>query len=118
MAEANRYLRERYLPAFNAEFKEAAAEKGSCFVPLLAGQVIDDILCEQYDRTVGRNNCITFERLTLQIPQDQHRCNYINAKVRVHRYPDGSLAIFHGPRRLANYHPNGLNKESQEEDAA
>lgn len=118
MAAANRYLREHYLPAFNAEFMETAAEKGSCFVPLLAGQVIDDFLCEQYERIVGRNNCVTFERITLQIPQDQHRCNYINAKVRVHRYPDGSLAIFHGPRKLANYHPNGQFKEAQEKDAA
>lgn len=117
MADANRYLRETYLPAFNAEFKEAATQQGSCFVPLLTGQ-IDDILCEHYERTVARNNCISFEGITLQIPQDQHRCNYINVKVRVHRYPDGSLAIFHGPRKLANYHPNGQRKEPSEDDAA
>lgn len=118
MGEANRYLREHYLPAFNAEFKEPAAETGSGFVPLLAGQVIDDYLCEQHDRSVGRNNCVSFERLSLQIPQDSHRCNYVNAKVRVHRYCDGSLAIFHGPRRLADYHPNGHIKEHPEEKAA
>jgi transposase len=117
MADANRYLRETYLPAFNAEFKEEATQQGSCFVPLLTGQ-IDDILCEHYERTVARNNCISFEGITLQIPQDQHRCNYIKVKVRVHRYPDGSLAIFHGPRKLANYHPNGQRKEPSEEDAA
>jgi transposase len=117
MAEANCYLRERYLPAFNAEFMEPATEQGSCFVPLLNAQ-IDDILCEHYERTVARNNCISFEGLTLQIPQDQHRCNYINVKVRVHRYPDGSLAVFHGPRNLASYHPNGQSKESPERDAA
>lgn len=118
MAEANRYLRESYLPAFNTEFMEAAAQAGSCFVPLLAGQVIDDILCEQYDRSVGRNNCVSFEGRSLQIPQDKHRCNYVNAKVRVHRYPDGSLAIFHGPRRLANYDPDGNLKEHTQERAA
>jgi transposase len=118
MSEANRYLREHYLPAFNAEFMESAAEQGSGFVPLLAGQSIDDILCEQHERTVARNNCVSFEGLSLQIPQDQHRCNYINAKVRVHRYPDRSLAIFHGPRKLANYHTDGKAKETAEEDAA
>lgn len=112
MDEANRYLREHYLPAFNAEFMEPAAETGSGFVPLLAGQVIDDYLCEQHDRSVGRNNCVSFERLSLQIPQDQHRCNYVNAKVRVHRYSDGSLAIFHGPRKLADYHHNGRSKNT------
>lgn len=118
MAEANRYLRKTYLPAFNAEFMEPAAENGSGFVPLLAGQRIDDILCEHYERSVGRNNCVSFEGLCLQIPQDQHRCNYINAKVRVHRYPDNSLAIFHGPRKLATYNANGKRQKASQESAA
>jgi transposase len=117
MDDANRYLRERYLPAFNAEFMEPPADKGSCFVPLLNAQ-IDDILCEHFERTVARNNCVTFERLALQIPQNAYRCNYINVKIRVHRYPDGSLAIFHGPRKLATYHPNGLLKECSKKNAA
>lgn len=117
MAEANRYLNERYRPAFNTEFMEPTTESGSAFVPLLGAQ-IDDILCEHYERTVARDNCISFEGKTLQIPQDQHRCNYIKVKVRVHRYPDGSLAIFHGPRRLANYHPDGRVKETPDKEAA
>jgi len=58
------------------------------------------------------------ERLTLQIPQNQHRCNYINVKVRAPHYPDGSLAVFHGPRKLANYYPKGQIKESPEKDVA
>lgn len=117
MDAANRYLREKYLPAFNAEFMEPATESGSCFVPLLNAQ-IDDILCEHYERTVARNNCVAFERLSLQIPKDDYRCNYINVRIRVHRYPDGSLAIFHGPRKLAAYHPSGLLKEDSKKDAA
>ena len=118
MTEANRYLQEIYLPAFNAEFKEPAREQGSAFVPLL-GTPIDDILCEHHERTVGRNNCVVFERLTLQIPADIYRCNYVKAKVRVHRYPDGHLAIFHGPRKLADYLPDGtLLTTAQHEEAA
>jgi hypothetical protein len=27
----------------------------------------------------------------------------VKAKVEVHRYPDGRMAIFHGPRKLADY---------------
>ena len=118
MAEANRYLQEVYLPAFNAEFKEPAREQGSAFVALL-GTPIDDLLCEQYERTVGRNNCVAFERLTLQIPADTYRCNYVKAKIRVHRYPDGHLAIFHGPRKLADYLPDGtLITTRQQKEAA
>jgi transposase len=118
MTDANRYLRERYLPAFNAEFMDLPSEQGTCFVPLLSGQVIDDILCEQYERTVDRNNCVSFEAITLQIPQDPYRCNYIKVKIRVHRYPDGSLAVFHGPRKLASYHSDGRLKEASKEVAA
>jgi transposase len=106
MAAANRYLSEVYRLAFNAEFKEPAREPGSAFVPVL-NTSLDDILCEHYERTVGRNNCVSFERLTLQIPADPYRCNYVKTKVRVHRYPDSTLAIFHGPRKLASYLSNG-----------
>jgi transposase len=103
---ANRYVAEVYRPAFNAEFRQEAVEEGSAFVAFLGG-ALDDILCEQFERTVGHDNCIRFEGLVLQIPADRHRCHYVKAKVRVHRYPDGSLGVFHGPRKLADYEANG-----------
>jgi len=106
MATANRYLQDVYLPAFNAEFAQSAMEEGSAFVPWVGGS-LDDILCEQVERTVGSDNCVRFERLILQIPVDRHRCHYVKAKVRVHRYANGDLAVFHGPRKLADYDPEG-----------
>jgi hypothetical protein len=45
--------------------------------------------------------------MKLQIPADRHRCHYVKAKVTVLRRMDGTLAIFHGPRKLADYEPNG-----------
>lgn len=110
---ANDYIINRYLPDFNARFTEPPLEQGTAFVPFVTGS-IDDILCEHHERTVGRNNCVSFDRMTLQIPPDMYRCNYVNTKVRVHRYSDRSLAIFHGPRKLASYTPDGiLLKEKQ-----
>ncbi len=106
MAAANRYLQAVYLPAFNAEFAQPAMEDGSAFVPWVGGS-LDDILCEQHERTVGADNCVRFETLILQIPADRHRCHYVKAKVRVHRYANGDLAVFHGPRKLADYNPEG-----------
>ena len=102
MEEANRYLEEVYMPAFNAEFCVPAAEPGTGFVPLM-GREVADILCEHHERTVGKDNCVSFEGKCLQIPEDRHRMHYVKAKVRVHRYPDGRLAVFHGPRKLADY---------------
>ena len=115
MEMANKYLKEVYMEAHNAEFAASAPSDGSAFVPWING-AIDDILCEHYERTVGKNNCIRFEGLVLQIPKDQYRCHYVKATVRLHRYVDGQMAIFHGPRKLADYDSKGalnvlVNKE-------
>jgi transposase len=109
MDTANRYLRDVYRPAFNGEFAQPPREEGSAFVTFLGGN-LNDILCEQFERTVGKDNCVRFEGLTLQIPNDRHRCHYVKVKVRVHRYQDGTLAVFHGPRQLASYDAQGAYK--------
>lgn len=108
---ANRYL-QTYRPAFNAEFAQPAQENGSAFVPFVGGS-LDDILCEHFERTVGKDNCVHFEGLTLQIPSDRHRCHYVKAKVQVHRYQDGTLAVFHGPRQLATYDVQGTYQQPE-----
>ena len=104
---ANAYVRDVYLPAFNAEFAHPAREDGSAFVPYPASVVLDDILCEQAQRTVGKDNCVRLNGLVLQIPADRHRYHYIKAKVTVCRHMDRTLSLFHGPRRLARYDENG-----------
>ena len=103
---ANRYLEEVYRPAFNAEFMQPAMEEGSAFVPWIGGD-LKDFLCEIDERVVGKDNCVAFEGMSLQIPQDRHRMHYVKVKVRVHRYPDGRLALFHGPRGLARFDAQG-----------
>ena len=103
---ANRYIREVYLPAFNAEFMQPAMEEGAVFVDYI-GQALDDILCEQHERVVGKDNCVSFEGLKLQIPPDQYRMHYVRVTVKVHRYMDESVAVFHGPRKLACYDQQG-----------
>ena len=117
LAAANRYLARKYLPAFNTEFAVPAREAGSAFVPWIGGN-LDDILCEQIERTVGHDNCVRYENLFLQLPADRYRCHYVKAKVRVHCYPDGRLAVFHGPRRLADYNAEGKLLKSKVKRAA
>ena len=106
MEEANRYLKESYLPRFNKEFKVPALSEGSAFVPHF-GVDLDNILCEQHERVVGKDNCVQFETLSLQIPEDTYRMHYVKTRVRVHRYADSSLGVFHGPRKLARYDKHG-----------
>ncbi len=105
MDEANRFLRETFLPDHNKRFAIAPEAPGSAFVPF-AGN-LDDILCVQEERTVAGDNTLRYKNRSLQIPADRHRHHYVKAKVRVHEYPDGTLAVFHGPRHLACYTAQG-----------
>lgn len=106
MEAANRYLQKVYMPAFNNEFKQPAAVEGSAFVPWIGGE-LEEFLCERHERVVGHDNCVSFNNLKLQIPADPHRCHYVKTKVNVLRYPDGKLAILHGPRKIASYDEAG-----------
>ena len=117
MEGANRYLSETYLPEFNRKFSHYAREEGSAFISYI-GPSLDDILCEQHERTVQPNNCVRFENLVLQISKNEYRCNYIKAKVRVHCYLDGTLAIFHGPRKLGTYDNKGQQIQNSVQKAA
>jgi hypothetical protein len=104
MAAANRFLEEDYLPRHNARFAIRAEDEGSAFVPF-AGS-LEDVLCIQEERVVAGDNTVRYRNRVLQIPEDRHRHHYVKARVRVHQYPDGRLAVFHGPRRLATYGPD------------
>jgi hypothetical protein len=110
IAAANRYLKDRFVPDYNARFAVAAAEPGSAFVPYV-GRPLADVLCVQEDRVVGADNCVSFNRRSLQIPPQHHRNHYVRATVRVHQYSDGHLAIFDGPRCLAIFDPTGKPKD-------
>lgn len=117
MAMANDYLSATYRPAFNAEFMQPAMEEGSAFVAWIGGS-LDDILGERFERQVGADNCVSFEGMKLQIPADRHRCHYVKVTVAVLRRIDGTLAIFHGPRKLADYEPDGRPRSPEEKAVA
>ena len=107
MGEANRYLSESFVDDFNRRFSVAAAEEGSAFVPLL-GVGLEDILCLKHQRVVGNDNCVKYKGMSLQIPPVGDRAHFVRAKVVVHKYEDGSMAVVHeGKRRLGFYNRLG-----------
>jgi len=79
---------------------------------------LDDILCIHEERTLAGDNAVRYKGRSLQIPEDRHRHHYVPAKVRVRQYPDGHLAVFHGPRRLAVFEHDGTQREIDEKQAA
>jgi transposase len=111
MAAANQYLTTHFISAYNQRFAVPAPEVGTAFVPWI-GPSLAEILCVQEARVVANDNTVRYQGLSLQIPQAPHRFHYVQVTVRVHAYPDGTLAVFHGPRCLARYHPEGVLQEA------
>ena len=115
---ANRFLAETYMAEHNQRFAVASAEEGAAFVPFVGD--LAGVLCSKHDRMVGNDNCVRFGNLDLQIPEQRHRRHYVRVTVQVRQYADGAMAIFHGPRRLADYAADGtpINEESSRQSAA
>jgi transposase len=103
---ANRFIAEVYLPEHNARFAVVPEQLETAFVADRAG-AHRDILCVHEERVVGNDNTVRYRGLALQIPPGPLRPHFVKARVRVHDYPDGTLAIFHGPRCLARYRADG-----------
>jgi Helix-turn-helix domain len=104
---ANRFIREVYLPAHKARFAKPPAIAESAFVPVVDLASLAEILCVEQERVVARDNTVAYGSLRLQLPQSRARAHYVKARVRVHEYPDGALAVFHGPRLLGRYDAAG-----------
>ena len=107
IAAANVWIRDVYLPAHNARFARPAAVAESAFVKVVDTAVLTETLCVQEDRVVDRANTVSWGRLKLQLPPSPLRAHFVKARVRVHEYPDGALAVFHGPRCIARYSARG-----------
>ncbi len=114
--EANRFLTDKYLPAHNDRFAIGPSGDGEAFVPF-AGD-LTEILCVHEERVVSKDNTVRYKNRTLQIPADSHRHHYVKARVRVHEYPNGQMAVFHGPRKLALYTAEGKEIKNADKQAA
>ena len=101
---ANAWLREVYLPAHNARFAVVAEQEGTAFVAV-ASEQWRDVLCLQETRRVGNDNTVRWKGRSLQIPKSPLRPHFARASVRVHEYPDGAIALFWGPHRIADFPP-------------
>ena len=109
VAAANRYLREHFIPGYNARFGRPPADPASAFVPVGAHD-LDQILCHEEERVVARDNTVTLDRLVLQIPKQRGRRSCAGLRVLVRRHLDGQHSVWWGPRCLGRYDPQGRSR--------
>jgi hypothetical protein len=103
---ANAFLREHYIAEFNRRFQVAAAQAGSAFVPY-RGKNLERIFSLQFERTVNRDNTVSFQNLTLQIEPVRWRGTLAGCAVIVHQHLDGTLSLSYGPHAFGRYDERG-----------
>jgi transposase len=106
LAAANAYLAERFVPDYNDEFAHPPADPTSAFVPL-HGIKLDAILCEQEERTVGKDNVVTIDALALQVAKQPGRRTCAGLRVTVRRDIHGQLSVWHGTRCFGRFDSHG-----------
>jgi transposase len=104
---ANRFLREDYIAEFNRRFQVAARQRGNAFVPCRRRDR-ERIFSLQFERSVNRDNTVSFQNLSLQIERVRWRASLAGCQVLVHQHLDGSLSLTHGPHCLGRYDANGI----------
>jgi transposase len=102
VAAANRYLRARFLPQYNAEFGRPPADPASAFVPVGA-HALDQILCHEEERVVARDNTVQLDAVVLQIDKQRGRRTCAGLRVVVRRHLDGRHSVWWGPRCLGHF---------------
>src|SRR5687767_2613096 len=102
LSAANRYLREHFIPDYNARFTRPPADSASAFVPV-GRHDLEQILCHEEARVVARDNTVSFGRYVLQIDKQRGRRSCAGLRVLVRRHLDGTHSVWWGPRRLGRY---------------
>jgi hypothetical protein len=101
--EANRYLREVFIPRHNAEFSVKAKHPQSAFMPWVNPSSLDEVLCIKEERVVQKDNTVRYNAMILQIPASDTRHHYVKAHVEIRQYLDGTIGVFYGHMCIGRY---------------
>ena len=107
MEGANRFLREDYIAEFNRRFQVAPRQRGNAFVPCRSRD-LERIFSLQFERSVNRDNTVSFQNLSLQIERVRWRATLAGCQVVVHQHLNGTLSLTHGPHCLGRYDAGGV----------
>jgi transposase len=94
-------LLNRYLPGHNRKFAKPA--KAQPAWRKLSAVKIERALCFKQQRTVAKDNTVTFEGTLLQIPKTSPFRSYANKRIDVHVLLDGAVEFFYKTEKIATF---------------
>jgi len=93
-------------PSSTAVFQVAPRQRGNAFVPCRSRD-LERIFSLQFERSVNRDNTVSFQNLSLQIERVRWRATLAGCQVVVHLHLNGTLSLTHGPHCLGRYDAAG-----------
>jgi transposase len=100
--EANRFLREHYIDAFNRKFAVAAEQKGSAFRRTSRSD-LDWIFSVQTERIVAKDNTVGIGERVWQIEKSRFRSTLAGCTVTIHEHLDGRVSLRYGPHVVGRF---------------
>src|SRR5882672_10887152 len=106
LEQANRFLRERYIAAFNEKFMVASTEKGTAFRRTTRSD-LDWIFTVQTERVVAKDNTVAITERNWQLEKSRFRSSLAGCTVTIHQHLDGNVSIRYGPHVVGRYTATG-----------
>jgi hypothetical protein len=106
MEAANEFLSEQYIAEFNHRFTVPAAQRGTAFISC-RHRNLDLIFTQRFERTVDRDNTVSFNNLVMQIERAEWRPTLAGCKVIIHQHPDQTLTLMIAGHRVGQYSAEG-----------
>jgi hypothetical protein len=101
LGSANRFLREKFLPAFNRRFVRKAAKPGDLHRRVPRGLDLDRVLSIRERRVVQNDWTLRFENRWFQLAEKHQKLALAGRSVTVCRRLDGGLELLYGGRELS-----------------
>src|SRR5574341_276884 len=93
---------DRILPDHNRKFAKPAARSEPAWRKASPTQ-IEQALCFKQQRTVAKDNTVTFEGTVFHIPKKSPSRSYANKRIDVHVLLDGAVEFFHQKEKIASF---------------
>jgi transposase len=106
LEEANSYLREHYINRHNEFLARPPQDPHSAFAAVSQAE-LDDLLCVESVRTVGRDNVLTLDGVALQVARQPGRATCAGLHVVVRRHIDGTYSVRRGVQIFGRYDSQG-----------
>lgn len=83
--EANRFLKEHYIPELNKRFTKPSEQEGAAFVPLSPHLDLNLIFSIKSERTVNQDNTVSYQNRIFQISPSNLRVSFAKCRVTIIR---------------------------------